>query len=44
MNELAALNQMLGVVFAYGPSKGKKKKKKNAVRAKKLKANHKSNA
>jgi hypothetical protein len=43
MNELAALNKMLGVVFAYGPSKEKKKKKKKAARAKRLKVNGKSN-
>ena len=43
MNELAALNKMLGVVFAYGPSKEKKKKKKSG-RAKKVKAKGKSNA
>ena len=44
MNELAALNKMLGVVFAYGPSKAKKKKKNGVVHAKKLKSNRKSSA
>ena len=44
MNDLAALNKMLGVVFAYGPSKEKKKKKKKAAHARKLKSNRKSNA
>ncbi len=37
MKELEALNKMLGVVFDYGPSREKKKKKK-ASRAKKIKA------
>ncbi len=34
MNELRALNKMLGVVLAYGPSR--KKKKRKAARGKKL--------
>jgi len=33
MNELRALNKMLGVVLVYGPSR---KKKKKAARGKKL--------
>lgn len=44
MKELEALNKMFGVVFDYGPSREKKKKKKKALRAKKLRANRKSNA
>ena len=44
MNELVALNKMLGALFAYGPSKAKKKNKKTAVLGKRLKANRKSNA
>lgn len=44
MKELDALNKMLDVVFAYGPSKEKKKKKKKANRTKHLKAKRKSNA
>jgi hypothetical protein len=44
MRELEALNKMLGVIFAYGPSKEKKKKNKKTPRAKKLKASRKSNA
>lgn len=45
MKELEALNKMLGVIFAYGPSKEKKRKKKNrAARAEKLKATRKSTA
>jgi len=44
MKELEALNKMLSVIFAYGPSKEKKKKKKRTANAKRLKVNRKLNA
>jgi hypothetical protein len=40
MKELEALNKMLDAVFAYGPSRKKKKK----TRVKKVKGKRKSNA
>ena len=41
MNKLQALNKMLGIVLAYGPSR---KKKKKSARAKKANAKRKLNA